>query len=502
MLPCAIAAGGNDADAIEASLIENVARAPMDELQEYEAYARLLKQGRNVADIAATFGVTELYVKQRLALANLHSGIKDAYRSGDIEPEDLRLLTAATRRQQKEWVAALEAARDPQNPDAEGAPCGHRLKRWLLGSAQIATRTALFPLQDYKGDIIADLFGEVSYFADSDAFWTLQNAAVARLRDELAAEGWKVVLLQRNERFYVWQHVETPREEGGNAFIEIRESGEVEVHRGYLAQDEHPARDDDEEAAAGPAAPVAKPELTKAAENYLALHRHAIVRAGLLARPAIALRLAVAHMIAGSPLWSVRPEPQRADKETTARAVTGSKAQAAFETERLAVLQLLDLEAGYSGALTRGNADPYWGALVFARLLAVPDETVLRVLATVMAETLAAGTALVEAAGAVIRPDVESWWTADDAFLELVRDRIAINAMLEEVAGKAVADGNVTEPARVQKTILRDCLTGEGRARNEHWVPRYMAFPVGQYDPEKALQIAANWEIVKGLFTA
>jgi len=67
LLPCAVTADDGDADAMEASLIENVARAPMDELEEYEAFAKLLKQGRNVPDIAKTFGLTERYVKLRLA---------------------------------------------------------------------------------------------------------------------------------------------------------------------------------------------------------------------------------------------------------------------------------------------------------------------------------------------------------------------------------------------------------------------------------------------------
>jgi ParB family chromosome partitioning protein len=74
LLPCAVTEQGDDAGAMEASLIENVARAPMDELEEFEAFAKLLKQGRRPADIALTFGVTELYVKQRFALANLQSG--------------------------------------------------------------------------------------------------------------------------------------------------------------------------------------------------------------------------------------------------------------------------------------------------------------------------------------------------------------------------------------------------------------------------------------------
>lgn len=505
LLPCAITAKGDDTGAMEASLIENVARAPMDELEEYEAFGKLLKQGRGIADIARTFGVTELYVKQRFALANLHSRIKDAYRNGDIEPEDLQLLTAATKRQQKEWVAAFEQTSDPENEEAEGAPRGHRLKRWLFGGEQIATGTARFPLADYKGEIIADLFGEVSCFADRDVFWTLQNAAIARLRDELAAQGWTVILLEKGERFHAWQHVETPKEEGGKTFIEIRETGEVEVHEGYLAHDQRRLRGNggtDEDEAEVTAAPVAKSELTKAAENYLALHRHAIVRAELLAHPGVALRLAVAHMVAGSPLWSVRPEPQRADKESTAKTLAASKAEAAFDAERQAVLQLLDLEPGYLGALTRGNADPYWGALVFARLLAMSDEAVLRVLAMAMAETLAAGTPLVEAAGAMLKPDVTRWWEADEVFLDLVRDRVAVNAILGEVAGKVVADANVSETVKVQKAIVRDYLTGKGRERTEGWVPRYMAFPIGIYDPNKTLQIVSNWDGIKYLFTA
>lgn len=101
LLPCAVTESGNDADALEASLIENVARAPMDELQEYEAFAKLLKQGKSVADLARTFGQTERYIKQRLALAGLNSAIKQAYQNGDIEPEELQLLASATRSQQR-----------------------------------------------------------------------------------------------------------------------------------------------------------------------------------------------------------------------------------------------------------------------------------------------------------------------------------------------------------------------------------------------------------------
>ena len=218
LLPCAIAADDSDADAMEASLIENVTRAPMDELEEYEAFAKLLKQGRNVTDIAKTFGLTERYVKQRLALASLHSSIKDAYRNGDIEAEDFQLLANATRRQQKDWIASFQAESDPTS-DAGGAPRGHDLRQWLFGTDQIATGAALFPLEHYKGDIITDLFGDLSYFADTDAFWVLQNVAIASLKDELASKGWKVTVLEKGAHFQSWQYAEVTLEDGGEAFI-------------------------------------------------------------------------------------------------------------------------------------------------------------------------------------------------------------------------------------------------------------------------------------------
>ncbi|MBX3497515.1 MAG: ParB/RepB/Spo0J family partition protein, partial [Parvibaculum sp.] len=70
-LPCAVMEPGDDAAALEASLIENIARLDPDEMSQYECFARLTREGKSVADIAATFGLTELMVKRRLALGTL-----------------------------------------------------------------------------------------------------------------------------------------------------------------------------------------------------------------------------------------------------------------------------------------------------------------------------------------------------------------------------------------------------------------------------------------------
>jgi predicted transcriptional regulator len=53
-----------------------------------------------IDEIAATFGITEITVKQRLALANLLPKIKDAYRAEEIDDATIRHLTLATKGQQ------------------------------------------------------------------------------------------------------------------------------------------------------------------------------------------------------------------------------------------------------------------------------------------------------------------------------------------------------------------------------------------------------------------
>lgn len=100
-LPCMVLTAEDDAVAIEASLAENVERLPMDEMDQYEAFARLRAKGLDEAEIASHFGVSEQIVKRRLALAKLDPDIRRLYRAGEIDAASLRLLTLATKERQK-----------------------------------------------------------------------------------------------------------------------------------------------------------------------------------------------------------------------------------------------------------------------------------------------------------------------------------------------------------------------------------------------------------------
>lgn len=499
-LPCAVMAPGDDAAALEASLIENLARLDPDEMSQYETFVKLTKTGKTIAEIAATFGITEVMVKRRLALGNLLPKIREAYRREEIDAETVRHLTLASKAQQKDWLALFE---DPENY----APRAGRLKQWLFGGQEIATEVALFPLEDYNGQIVADLFGERAYFADPDLFWSLQNWAIAAKRDALLAEGWaEVEILEPGERFRAYEHEATPKEEGGRIYIAVSHRGEVEVHAGYLTEKEARRKRKAENGAASgeedSTAKAARPEITKATQNYLELHRHAAIRRKLLDHPGVALRLMVAHAIAGSALWMVTAEPQKPSNEAIGRSLAASKAQAAFEAERREILKLLDLpQHGYT--VTRCNGDDYRTAQVFAVLLTLSDEQVARVLAFVMAETLESGTAVVEALGNHLKVDMAETWEPDAAFFDLLKDKTVINAMVKQVAGKRVADGNLTATGKVQKQIIRDCLAGSNdRKKVAGWLPNYMAFPFKPYTKNGGIRIEDAWNKVKRLITA
>jgi len=471
-VPSAIMEAGDDAAALEASLIENLARLDPDEVTQWETFTRLVREGRVVDDIAATFGLPDLVIRRVLALGNLLPRIRNLYRDEKIDRTTVRHLTLASKSQQRAWLALYD------DPDAY-APSGHQLKAWLFGGQSIAARHALFDLDGYAGATVADVFGDDRYFADPDAFWTAQNAAIEARRAAYIEDGWSdVVIVPASEHFHSWEYEKAPKRKGGRVYVDVRSTGEVTFHEGYQTRNE--AR----RATSGEAPEGAKPqrpELTSPLQTYVDLHRHAAVRAALLARPEVALRLMLAHAIVGSHLWSVRPEPQATRNDEVRESVETSRGETVFDERRRAVLDLLGFSAE-EPTVTGGNGDDYGVAGLFLRLIELPDPAVLEVIAVVIGETLAAGSAAVEAAGTEIGVDMADWWQADDALVGLIRDREVLGRMVADVAGEKVASGNAREKAKTLKRIIADHLAGsDGRPKVERWVPRWMQFPPSAY---------------------
>ena len=478
-IKCNVMDEADAASGIEVSLIENMAREDADELSTFETFSALIREGRNVGEIARTFGKTEREVTQCLAIANLLPRIRELYRTEDLDSGDLQLLTMATKTQQREWLHLW---------DDNNAPTGHDLKGWLFGGKAVATKVALFDLQTYPGKIVGDLFSEDGFFASADEFWNAQDQAVAARRDAYLAAQWaEVVILERGQHFPTWDFTKATKKAGGRVYIEPTHTGEVRFHEGYVTQREatkakkrKPSKDaanetsEDHETA--PHSPI-----TKTMRNYLDLHRHAAVRLAVIARPKDGLRLLLAHAISASGNWTVKPDVRRADNQAIKDSATTSDAQTLFDAEAKKMRALLapafkafpkDEGDDLTSISGRAHYDADLTVAVFQRLLKLKDAEVTRIAAFVMAETLAVGSAAVDAFGAYAKIDARKHWMPDATFFELMRDRASVNAMLAEVAGKKDADKLVSAKLKDQKAAFASAAS-ESRT----WCPGWMRFP-------------------------
>lgn len=483
-LPCIVLGPQDDAEALEISMIENLLREEPDEVTQWESFTRLVKEGRSVADIGATFALTELRVRRILALGNLLPRIREAYRSDAIDAATIRHLTLASKAQQKAWLALFEDA-------AAHAPRGSQLKAWLFGGASIATSVALFDLETYAGEIVTDLFGEEGYFADADTFWVAQLAAVEARKVDYLTDGWAdVVIVPVTGHFASWEYERAGKRKGGRVYIQLRRDGEVVFHEGYISRAEAAAAQRRARGEADDAAP-ARPEMTATLASYVDLHRHAAAALQLASAPALALRVMVAHAIAGSPLWSVRPADTASRNEAIAASLAASPAARRLAEQRRAVLGKLGMdEEGTSLTQDRYGCDL---VPVLHRLLALSDTEVSEVLALVMAETLSPGSEAVAFVGEHCAIDMAGHWQADEAFFSLLRDKEVLLAILAETGGAEVASANASEKGTTIKSLIADHLTGANeRTKCEGWVPRWMAFPPAAYTERGGVPMVAS----------
>ena len=494
-LPCAILEEGDDAAALEASLIENLVREHPDEVTQWEQFTQLVKKGRKADEIADTFGMDEKMVGRILALGNLLPAVRKAYGRKEIDAATVRHLTLASKAQQKSWLALFR--------DEEAyAPRGTQLKAWLFGGASISTSAAIFDMSEFKGQIVSDLFTEDGYFADADQFWEAQSAAIEDRKAEYLEDGWSdVQIIPQDSYFQTWDHEKTAKRKGGRVYIDISAKGEVTFHEGYLTAREARVRETVQIDST-----TEKPkrsEITGPMTEYIDLHRHAAVRCELAASPFVALRAMVAHAICGSPLWNVKVQDQRSRKEAITESIETSVAEARFDERRRAVLAVLGFESD-EPTVTLGHETRNGISGFLLRLLDVPDAVVMDILGVVMAETLAAGSELVETLGVHLDVEMADYWTPDEAFFDLVRDREVLTALLTDVGGASIAAANASEKTKTVKEIINDHLTGEnGRAKQDHWVPRWMAFPPSAYTARGGVDMVAaaqraKWMIEEG----
>lgn len=103
-VPCTLVP---DADAVAASLTENVEREPMSVADEFLAFKRLVDEGTSIEDVAAAFSTTPLVVKRRLKLANVAPSLFALFRTEEIDLEQLMAFAIVDdhARQEQVWAS-------------------------------------------------------------------------------------------------------------------------------------------------------------------------------------------------------------------------------------------------------------------------------------------------------------------------------------------------------------------------------------------------------------
>ena len=249
-VPCQVIQ--NNADATEISLAENTVRENMHPADEFDAYRDLIDNGAPIADVAARFGKTEHYVKQRLKLARVSPVVIEAYRKGKLNLEQVQAFAVSD---DHEAQAALFHDFDPNRNDADDI-------RDALTENDIAVtdkRVRYVTLKAYEkagGTVRRDLFSQ-----DDDGVFILDVPLLHRLASEkldraakaAQKEGWKWVEVlsefdyQAKSKFHIRREELTPLSAKKQAELETlqKEYDELEDQWSNSDDAERPERLDE-----------------------------------------------------------------------------------------------------------------------------------------------------------------------------------------------------------------------------------------------------------------
>lgn len=176
--------------AVSVSLTENVTQEPMNPADELVAFRTLSQEGKSIEQIAARYGVKEMTVRRRLALANLAPEFVDMYREGKVSVDVLQALaqTEDHDRQRQAWAALPSHSRSAY------------YVRNLLSEDDMSANASMVRfvgLKAYKkagGATREDLFAEKGqgvYITDKVLLRQLFDERVAAAAKALTDAGWK-----------------------------------------------------------------------------------------------------------------------------------------------------------------------------------------------------------------------------------------------------------------------------------------------------------------------
>lgn len=176
------------ADAV--SLGENFGREALHPLDEAEAFSKLAaEEVKGVEVVAAEFGVTERYVRQRLKLSSLAGVVKTAYRNGEINTATAEAFASVPEAKQTEvWTEMNGQGRHPLHAEQVRNVIAHE---WIDAAHALFDVSAL-----PESAVSRDLFSE-KVLVERKAFMAAQAQALVKERETMIEAGWSNVVAGR-----------------------------------------------------------------------------------------------------------------------------------------------------------------------------------------------------------------------------------------------------------------------------------------------------------------
>ncbi len=464
-----------NADLVALSLAENADRDEMSEVQQYQAFSKLAKEGMDLGAIAARFNVEVLTVRQRLAIGTLPQKVLDI--AGDKEDAwyddddgtTLTALTLATPAQLDAWLALESWQRPMYGPD---------IRKWLAkDSSQVKLKHALFDRVDYTGSTITDLFddaGETDIATDGTLFWKLQEEKIAEQIAKLEAAGWTV---ERVDKWEHWRYSVVAKKDGGKAYVVVQPSGEVIVKKGFLSAAE--ARNKRGGAPGKGTTTGSKPELSNPMRIYMNALRLTALQDGIMDDVDVALALTITLIMTHARHW-------RTDIET----FSGIRNDALIESvkatpHRRTVTDTIERTYAQLGHEGDGYCFEETSPQLFRDLMQYDRESLLEILARVTADRFCLpwgddklGTAVAEALGW----DAVPAWEPDEAFWAGIKNRETMAQLIDH----DIVGGNPIDTSKGTLKQLREDAAAEAQHQPD-WRPRWLRFPPQAYTKDHGL---------------
>lgn len=310
-IPCRIV---EREEAHEASLAENVIREAMHPADEFDAFQAVAAAGVTVGEIAARFGRSELYVRQRLKLANVAPAILDDYRAGKATLEQMMALAMTD--DQLQQLHVWKAART----DWQREPRRLReaiTQKELAADSSLAKYVGIAAYEKAGGQVRRDVFGDDadSFLMDPELARKLALEKLERTAEKVRKEGWawagaRLQFDYSDERAFGQASYEF---KGGKrtwsddakahagVMVTLGYNGQAEIKRGLVRPEDRKAiaTATGEKPSGGKAKPERKPgELSFAAVQRLQAEATGILQAEIAELPRTALALLAAELAA------------------------------------------------------------------------------------------------------------------------------------------------------------------------------------------------------------